>query len=131
VDTDQGPRATTRVELPDNDLAVLRLDEPVDATPLRLGYAKLVRIGDPVWTPDPADPAARTTGLIDKFEPEGDLQVFRTSLRVPPSAAGGPVLDDLGEVIGVLMPTKSDGARVLSVDAIDPLLRTAGFDRHP
>ncbi|MGW0523813.1 Hsp70 family protein [Crossiella sp. NPDC003009] len=133
VETGDGARATTRVHLPDspdNDLAVLRLAAPVAVVPLRLGYAKLVRIGDPVWTPDPADTAARVTGLIDQFESVADLQVFRTGVRIPPSGAGGPVLNDLGEVIGVIVSGKTDGARVLSVDALDPLLGDAGFDRH-
>jgi len=133
VDTAQGTRTTTRVQLrgsPGNDLALLRLADSIDIGPLRLGYAKTVRIGDPVWTPDPADTTARSVGLIDKFELAAGLQVFRTGLRVPPSAAGGPVFNDLGEVVGVIMPSGTDGARVLSVDALDPPLKAAGFDRH-
>lgn len=126
VDTEHGPRAVTRIHVPDspdNDLAVLRLAEPVDAVPLRLGYPALVRIGDQVWTPGPE--GTLVTGLVDRFESVAGARLFRTGLGVPPSCAGGPVLNDLGEVVGVVT-----AGGVLSVDALDPLLAKAGFDRH-
>ena len=133
VDTEHGTRAVTRIHLPDSpdtDVAVLRLAEPVDVAPLPLGYPTLVRIGDQVWTPDPADNATRVTGLVDRFESTAGVRLFRTGLRVPPSCAGAPVLNDLGEVIGVITAGETDGAHVLSVDALDRLLTKAGFDRH-
>jgi molecular chaperone DnaK len=90
---------------------------------VQLGYAKLVGIGDPVRTID-------AVGLIERFESTAEPQTFRTSLRVPPSSVGQPVFNNLGEVVGVIVSSSDDGARVVAIDAVDPLLRIAGFDRH-
>ncbi len=127
VHTEHGVRTVTRVHLPDapdHDVAVLRLTDPVDAEPPRLGYPRLVRVGDQVQTPG----GTPTTGLVDRFESLSGARLFHTGLRVPHT--GGPVLNDLGEVIGVITNTDDTGAHVLSIDALDPLLTEAGFDRH-
>jgi hypothetical protein len=68
------------------------------------------------------------TGLVNSFESTAGVRLFGIRWRVPPSCAGAPVLNDLGEVIGVV--TAGEGAPVLSVDALDRLLTKAGFDRH-
>jgi molecular chaperone DnaK len=131
-----------RIFLPDaphTDVAVLRLAAAADAAPLRLGYPDLVRIGDPVWAAAPAPPgggpAGLVSGLVEKFEtfPEQGLRLFRTGLLLEPRCSGGPLLNDLGEVIGVLTigqrtaAAASDGAFALTVDALNPLLAQAGF----
>jgi molecular chaperone DnaK len=108
-------------------LAVLRLARPVAATPVRLGHPKLVRIGDPVW-------GAGSAGVVDRFESfdEQGLHLFKTSLRAGAGDGGGPLFNDLGEVVGVLAVRagSADGAFALTVDALDPLLAAAGFDRY-
>jgi 5'-3' exonuclease len=40
---------------------------------------------------------------------------------------GAPVLNDLGEVVGII--TGDSDTCVLSADALDPLLMEAGYDR--
>jgi molecular chaperone DnaK len=120
-----------RIFLPEGslaDLAVLRLAAPSTVAPFRLGYPKLARVGDPVWTPAQGG----VHGVIDAFEtfPEEGLRLFRTGLRLPAEASGGPLLNDLGEVVGIVsINERSTGAFALTADALDPLLAQAGFSR--
>ncbi|MFF1921286.1 Hsp70 family protein [Streptomyces sp. NPDC058221] len=134
-----GTRAVERVFLPDSrrsDVAVLRLADPVapeTAVPLRLGHAKLLGIGDRVWAAGPP-PRDLLHGVVDRFEsfPEQDLRLFRTGLRLPPRCSGGPLLNDLGEAVGILTigegGATGDGLFALTADALAPLLDSAGFD---
>jgi molecular chaperone DnaK len=121
-----------------HDLALLRLAEPVAATPPRLGYAKSVRIGDRVWAasaaagPVPGDDEAYSlsSGIIDQFEsfPEENLLLFKVSLPLSPECSGGPLLSDLGEVVGVLTSTSAQvgtgptAVFALTADSLTPLL---------
>ncbi len=114
-------------DAPDHDLALLRLTEPVDVVPPRFGYPKLVRIGDQVRTPGPD--GVLVAGLVDRFEPVAGVLSFHIGLTIPSSCVGGPVVDELGEVIGIVVG--ANGARVLSIDALDPLLTEVEFDRYP
>jgi molecular chaperone DnaK len=126
VTTGQGTRSVTRIHLPDSpehDVAVLRLADPVETGPLPLGYPALVRIGDLVWTP------AGDTGLIDRFGVAAGARLFHVGLRVPPADVGGPVLDELGEVVGVVVSIETGGAHALGIDALDSLLAEAGLNR--
>ncbi|ONI83187.1 hypothetical protein ALI144C_16965 [Actinosynnema sp. ALI-1.44] len=119
-------------ESPGNDMAVLRLAKPLHVTPLPLGYAKLVRIGDQIWAPQSSDGSAWThvAGLVDRFESVSDgLRLFVSRLRIPPSCVGAPVLDELGEVVGMITARQDGDTGVLSADALEPLLTEAGFDR--
>ena len=139
-----GPRAVAEILLPESPptfLALLRLTEPVAVTPLRLGYANIVRIGDCVWAAGPApetdDPYILRRSVIDALEsfPEQDLHLFKTGLRLPPYCSGSPLFNELGEVVGILTireqngGTAVDGAFAVAVDALDPLLARVGFDR--
>ncbi|WP_410643574.1 Hsp70 family protein [Amycolatopsis sp. lyj-346] len=126
VTTGQGTRSVTRIHLPDSpehDVAVLRLAEPVEADPLPLGYPALARVGDLLRTPDGG------TGLVDRFGTAAGARLFHVGLRVPAAGVGGPVLDELGEVVGVVVATEAGGARVLGIDALGSLLAEAGLDR--
>jgi len=98
-----------------------------------------VRIGDPVWAVAPArgGPADLVSGLVEGFEvfAEQDLRLFRTGLRLGPGSSGAPLLNGLGEVVGVLTigaraaDAVVDGAFALTVDALSLLLDQAGFAR--
>jgi len=118
---------------PNGDLAVLRLATPLDATPLPLGRPSLLRIGDQLWLPGPADGDGRTllTGVVNRFETAEDgARLFRTSLALPADYAGVPALDDLGDVVGIAVPSEGGGGLVLSIDALDVPLVEAGFERN-
>lgn len=121
---------------PHHDVAVLRLAEPA-AAPFRIGYPSLVRIGDPVSVIGPVlDPAATLlAGVVDRFEPfpEQSLRLFKVGLRAPVPAllSGGPLLNDLGEVVGILAireGASGESCFALTVDSLAPLLGAAG---HP
>ncbi|MFI0481502.1 Hsp70 family protein [Actinomadura sp. 9N215] len=116
-------------ESPHLSTVVLQLTAPVEEPPLRLGHAKLVRIGDRVYA---AAHQSLLPGVVDAFEsfPEQNLNVFRTGHTLPPDAAGGPLLNDLGEAVGVLTgpPSRPDVAFAITIDDLAPLLTGAGFD---
>ncbi|WP_329174851.1 Hsp70 family protein [Streptomyces sp. NBC_01477] len=126
-----GPRTVQHAFLPDAsaiDTAVLLLARPAPTPPLRLGFPRLTHIGDLVWAAAPGE--ALRPGIIEKFEPfpEHGLQVYRTDLRLTPAAAGGPLLNELGEVIGTLVPGgASQPAFAVTADSLAPLLVSAGF----
>jgi molecular chaperone DnaK len=116
---------------PGLDLVVLRLAAPLGVTPLPLGHPSLLRIGDQLWLPGPADEGSGTllTGVVNRFETTAQgTRRFRTSLALPASSAGAPAFDDLGDVVGVAVAAHGDGGLVLSIDALDVLLREAGFE---
>jgi molecular chaperone DnaK len=67
---------------------------------LRLGGSALLGVGDQVWAPAPG---SLLTGVVDRFE--GPL-VRVAGVVVPPSSGGAPVLNDLGEVVGMVADTE-------------------------
>jgi molecular chaperone DnaK len=121
----------TRVQSPDNtalDVAVLRLDQPLQGG-LRLGHAALVGVGGRVFAATGADPAGGESivdGLVDRLESfaERDLTLFRVGLRLPSTAGGGPLVNDLGEAVGILVigDQPTGGAFALIVDAFAALV---------
>lgn len=143
VHLDDGPRRVERIFVSrssQGDVALLRLAEPAAAVPLRIGHAKLVRIGDPVRTiaPDAELPQALYSGIINKFEsfPEWNIRLFKVGLRAPARCSGGPLLNDLGEVVAILTIKERTGAPLVeetcfaqTADSLEPLLAAAGFNR--
>ncbi|WUI04251.1 Hsp70 family protein [Spirillospora sp. NBC_00431] len=133
VRTRTGTHPVGHIFTPDSphlSAVVLQLTDPVAAPPLRLGHAKLVRIGDRVYAAGAADQPL-LPGVVDAFEsfPEQNLNLFRTGHTLPPEAAGGPLLNDLGEAVGVLTgpPGRPDIAFAVTIDDLAPLLTGAGF----
>ncbi|MGH8903908.1 MAG: Hsp70 family protein [Egibacteraceae bacterium] len=136
-------KAVERILLPDSsrrDIALLRLAEPIAASPLRLGYPKLLQVGDRVWVAvpgaAPSQPDDLLPGLVDGFEsfPEQNLDLIKVGRGAPPECSGGPLLNDDGEVIGILAikgnrSTAEETCFAPRIDALDPLLAQAGFRR--
>ncbi|MET0233427.1 MAG: Hsp70 family protein [Kibdelosporangium sp.] len=132
VDLSGEVRSVLHVALADPaflDVAVLRFDGPPVAAPrLRTGHPKLVRIGDRVWIP--GRDTGLTHGIVDRFEsfPEYGLHLFRVEVDVALDNTGSPVLNDLGEVIGILTvkakesATSADGVFAVAIDTVEPLL---------
>jgi molecular chaperone DnaK len=127
-----GTTRVLRFHLPESpylDLAVLRLAEPVVGPSLRLGHGALVRVGDTVHAADPGTVLALREGVVNGFESfsEQDLHLYRTELEVTPRASGGPLLNALGEVVGVLAVGEgsSRGTFALTIDSLTPLLTAA------
>jgi molecular chaperone DnaK len=140
VHLDDRPRGVERIILPRppyGDVALLRLAEPAAAAPFRLGHANLVRIGDPVWTVATVVDSreALFSGVVNKFEsfPEWNIRLFKVSLQVPAQYSGSPLLNDLGEVVGVLTIKERAGEPAgevpcfaQTVDSLESLLAAAG-----
>ena len=123
---------------PHLDVALLRLVEPSEAAPLRLGHANLVRIGDPVWTilPGTDIEEALVAGIVNKFESfsEWNMRLFKVGLCVPSQHSGGPLLNDLGEVVGILTvkerssePKADEPCFAQTIESLEPLLAAAGL----
>lgn len=111
-----------RAALPDNprvDLALLRAERPTGRPTPRLGHARLLHVGDRV-----AGPGGES--VVDGFEsfPDVGLRLIRTGLPASPEGSGGPVVNDAGEVVGVLAVGDSDtgGAFAITVDALTELI---------
>jgi S1-C subfamily serine protease len=96
---------------PSNDLALLKVDpDGLDLSPLPLGSAKGVKVGDPViaiGNPFGYD-RTLTTGVISArqrkiFAPDGFQisNVLQTDAAINPGNSGGPLLDAAGRVIGI------------------------------
>jgi molecular chaperone DnaK len=121
-----------------SDVALLRLAEPAEGTPLRLGYSGLVRVGDPVWAIDREAELqdALSSGVVNKLESFADLgiRLFKVGLRVPARSSGGPLLNDLAEVVGILAIKDRPGEPAeescfaQTADSLEPLLAAAGFN---
>ncbi|MCH0561226.1 Hsp70 family protein [Streptomyces sp. MUM 16J] len=126
-----GTRAVRHVFRPDSsavDACVILLAERARAQPLRLGFPRLTNIGDEAWAA--ASDQMLVAGILQGFEsfPEYDLKLFRTDLELPPTAGGGPLLNELGEVIGMLVQRGSGATTfAISVDSFASLLASAGF----
>lgn len=136
-------RRADRVLLPDStfhDLALIQLADPVSVKPLQLGYPALVRVGDRVWIPTP--PSHPGNGhealhptLVDRFEifPEQALRLITLGIRLPASFSGVAVLNELGEVVGILSiglendTTVTTSCFALTIDALEPLFDNAGL----
>jgi molecular chaperone DnaK len=128
-----GPRRVGHVFAPDSphlNVVLLQLSEPVPTPPLMFGHATFVRIGDPVYAVGSSGESL-VRGVVDAFEsfPEQDLSLYRVGLRVPPGSIGGPLFNQLGEVVGVLTgPARSEEvAFAITTDNLAALLTGAGF----
>jgi molecular chaperone DnaK len=160
--SEQAPRSVKQIFLPEAphvDLAVIELAEPAPWTALRLGYPQLLGIGHRVWalsTPPPhygdivpPGPAGHGVGrfllpgVVEKFEsfPEHGLALIKAGLSPPTRSSGGPLLNDLGEAVGILTVRGSSAVRpmtaaaddaifALSVDMLSALLEQAGLHRY-
>jgi S1-C subfamily serine protease len=102
--------ATVIAKDPSNDLALLRvtgLEQTV--VPLPLGSVKDTKEGAPVTTvgypmPDKLGTRAKISeGIINSLTGMGDdIRLFQISIPVQPGNSGGPLLNNKGQVIGIV-----------------------------
>lgn len=97
----------------DDDVALLRLkSESCSLNPLRLGFSELVEVGESIMTvgfPAPERGGFEenlycNTGLVNRVRPSPRCseRVLEVSIPLQGGISGAPILNRLGEVIGVL-----------------------------
>jgi molecular chaperone DnaK len=94
------------------DVALITLPCAVAARPMRLGFSELVEVGEPVVAI--GFPFAERDvsfhenllvdrGIVNRFRgSDSHARIFELGIRAQPGMSGGPVFNDLGEVIGVV-----------------------------
>jgi S1-C subfamily serine protease len=101
------------------DVAVLKVDAPSEAlTPLQLGNSSDVQVGDPVVAiGNPlGETRTATTGIVsavnrDIGSLQGNVQIrgaIQTDAAINHGNSGGPLINDLGQVIGITSQILSD-----------------------
>ncbi len=133
----QRPASVVKTD-PADDVAVLRVDmrDVPPVAPLPLGSSTSVRIGDPALAMGDSDGIDRTlsSGIVSSLEHQltgsGSVSVdnvIQTDLPLDPAAAGGPLLDAAGRVIGVdselIGPEGTPISFATPIDTITPMLR--------
>ncbi len=105
---------------PSNDLAVLRIPtEGVTLHPLKLGDSSKAKVGDPVLAIGNPFGLERTltTGVVSALQrqitsPNGFTidNVIQTDAPINPGNSGGPLLNAVGEVIGINSQIETGGS---------------------
>lgn len=121
------------------DAALIRVEPPAPLVSARLGTAAGLSPGDALTAVGraPRRSGGPTTGVFLDLDLEARPGVpnLRASTRVWPGDSGGAMLDDRGDVVGLIVAVTRDGtvSLSLSVDAVKRLLPdlTAGAVRHP
>jgi molecular chaperone DnaK len=116
-----GKKGTYRVasiSVPSNghdDVAILQLSEETKLLPLRLGFSELVEVGERIMTlgfPSPGSGGFEenlycNAGLVNRIRPSEfcSERVLEVSLELQGGISGAPILNELGEVIGLVTYT--------------------------
>ncbi len=89
---------------PDNDLAILRVQSGV-FNAVRMGDSAKVQVGEPVIVISNPEGLERsiTNGLVSGVRTLRTRTVFQISAPISPGSSGGPVFNEKGEVIGVVV----------------------------
>lgn len=104
---------------PANDLALLKVQVATDVTPLPIGSSRSVRLGDPVITVGFPRPGIQgqepklTKGDISSLSGIRDTpHEFQISNPIQPGNSGGALVDQSGNVVGVVVATLRGGQNV-------------------
>lgn len=121
---------------PEEDIAVLQLDDPKGTVPATLGNSDFLQVGEPVVAIGHAlnlgsDPTV-TLGILSAkgrniLVPTGDSleELLQTDAAINPGNSGGPLLNAAGEVVGIntAMATAAQSIGfAIPIDPIKPLV---------
>jgi molecular chaperone DnaK len=130
--TAYGVKDICRSESAAGDVTVLELTESPAGMVGRCGYPKSARIGDRVWAFSTTENSSvfLVPGLVDMIQtrPDGMPHAFRVRIEAGGLGSGGPLFNDLGEVIGILAlgdeetGTPPGSVRAFTCDILRPLL---------
>lgn len=105
---------------PDKDIAVLKVETPIDEEPLPLGTEDMVKMGDDVFalgyptndisnaiTSYPDDVSA-SKGIISKMSTWNNVRYYQIDAALNQGNSGGPLLHENGYVIGIATMKMND-----------------------
>ena len=120
---------------PDADLAVIRAEGVTNTTPATLGSAETLKVGDEVVAIGNAlnlgDTPTVTKGIVSAKgrEVEAGLiqlaQLIQTDAAINPGNSGGPLVNAVGEVVGIntaIIDNAQNIGFAISIDAVLPLI---------
>jgi S1-C subfamily serine protease len=122
--------------IPSNDVALVRLRDNEGLAPVTLGESSQLRVGDSVVAVGNAlglgaTPTV-TTGIVSALNREIDAEngltlgdLIQTDAAINPGNSGGPLVNSLGEVIGVNTAIAGRAQNIgfaLAIDSIKPLI---------
>lgn len=119
-------------EDPDNDLLLIAVDVGT-AAPLKIGNPSQLAIGDPLYAVGNPLGAEGTfsQGILSQRRVTDGTNLLQITAPVSHGSSGGPIVDERGEVVGVLMGGYEGGQNLnlaVSVVHLTALLRTVpGF----
>jgi len=92
------------------DLALVKI-KGVKGKPLPLGDSKAVGVGDDVYAIGNPEGLEGTfsTGMVSSVRKRGDDSLIQITAPISAGSSGGPVLNSIGEVIGVAMGSMRGG----------------------
>jgi molecular chaperone DnaK len=106
-----------------DDVAILDLESQDGLVPLRLGFAELVEVGERIVTIGFPAPGAGgfqenlfcNTGLVNRIRPSEQCseRVLEVSIELQGGISGAPILNELGEVVGMVTFAQMRGRAVL------------------
>jgi hypothetical protein len=112
----------------DNDLAVLSVElQAHTIRTLRLGDSDSVRVGEPIVVVSNPEGLEQTVsnGLIGGIRELDGRKLFQITAPVSEGSSGGPVFNDRGEVIGVVVASLESGQNLnfaIPINYAKPLL---------
>ena len=120
------------------DLAIVKADLGAQVIhEARLGSVTGIKPGDPVVAiGNPlGEEFSVTDGIVSQIRNQEGYKVVQTTAPVSPGNSGGPLFNELGEVIGVVTFTKQDTARraqnlnyAVAIDEAKPLLGKTDYE---
>jgi S1-C subfamily serine protease len=106
-----------------NDIAILKVNGSFDSLPLATSQSS--NLGDSVFTIGFPDPELQgiepklTDGKISSIAGlRDDPRYFQISLPVQPGNSGGPLVDSMGNVVGIVSARLSDKAAIIATGAL-------------
>ena len=132
----------------EDDIALIQMVDPPAVTPAELGNSADVRVGDSVVAIGNAlnlgGTPSVTLGIVSAKEREilvpGNIvlrNLIQTDAAINPGNSGGPLLNALGQVIGINTAIAADAQSIgfsIAIDAVKPLIdeiQAAGGDIAP